>query len=152
MQDSHQPLVSFERLLSPKKESEVMGSTSQLSPISCLLHPPSSLSVEPNIQALFLSHFSFALISAAHLINPASLSLTEFLHSLPRSTHFYKLALHVANSVGGAQFYMSCYQLNVGGNGNGNPSPTIKLPGGYSPTEPGILFTLWTSPKSYVSE
>lgn len=67
-------------------------------------------------------------------------------------THQYILALHVANSVGGAQFYMSCYQLNVGGSGSGNPSPTIRLPGGYSPTEPGILFTLWTSPKSYVSE
>ena len=62
------------------------------------------------------------------------------------------IALHVANSVGGAQFYVSCYQLNVGGNGSGNPSPTIRLPGAYSPTDPGILVTLWTSPKSYVSE
>ncbi|TFY55149.1 hypothetical protein EVG20_g9428 [Dentipellis fragilis] len=40
------------------------------------------------------------------------------------------IALHVASSVGGAQFYMSCFQLNVGGTGTTNP-PTVKIPGAY---------------------
>lgn len=58
------------------------------------------------------------------------------------------IALHVASSVGGAQFYMSCYQLNVGGSGTANP-PTVKLPGAYNPTDPGILIDIYESPKAY---
>ncbi|EJC99207.1 uncharacterized protein FOMMEDRAFT_136574 [Fomitiporia mediterranea MF3/22] len=58
------------------------------------------------------------------------------------------IALHVASSVGGAQFYMSCFQLNVGGSGSANP-PTVKIPGAYSPQDPGILIDIYTSPKAY---
>ncbi|KAG8829722.1 hypothetical protein FRC18_009091 [Serendipita sp. 400] len=58
------------------------------------------------------------------------------------------IALHVASSVGGAQFYMSCFQLNVTGSGTGSPS-TVKLPGAYGASDPGILYTLWMSSKSY---
>lgn len=43
------------------------------------------------------------------------------------------IALHVAGSVGGAQFYMSCYQLQITGGGSANPA-TVKLPGAYSAT------------------
>jgi len=42
------------------------------------------------------------------------------------------IALHVAESVGGAQFYISCGQIEVTGSGNATPSPTIDFPGGYS--------------------
>lgn len=58
------------------------------------------------------------------------------------------IALHVANSVGGAQFYMTCYQLNVGGSGTGNP-PTVKFPGAYKANDPGIHYTLWLSQTTY---
>jgi cellulase len=58
------------------------------------------------------------------------------------------VALHVAGSVGGAQFYVSCYQLSVSGSGSASPS-TVKFPGAYSATDPGILFNLYGSYTSY---
>ncbi|KAG8792981.1 hypothetical protein FRC12_004256 [Ceratobasidium sp. 428] len=58
------------------------------------------------------------------------------------------IALHVAGSVGGAQLYMSCYQINVTGGGSAYPS-TVKFPGAYSATDPGILFNLYGSYTSY---
>ncbi|KAG8779274.1 hypothetical protein FRC12_024477 [Ceratobasidium sp. 428] len=58
------------------------------------------------------------------------------------------IALHVAGSVGGAQLYMSCFQIKVTGGGSAYPS-TIKFPGAYSPNDPGILFNLYGSYSSY---
>ncbi|KAG8697665.1 hypothetical protein FRC09_007721 [Ceratobasidium sp. 395] len=58
------------------------------------------------------------------------------------------IALHVAGSVGGAQLYMSCYQINVTGGGNANPA-TVKFPGAYKSNDPGILFDLYGSYTSY---
>ncbi|KAG8697664.1 hypothetical protein FRC09_007720 [Ceratobasidium sp. 395] len=58
------------------------------------------------------------------------------------------IALHVAGSVGGAQLYMTCYQINVTSGGSAYPS-TVKFPGAYSPNDPGILFNLYGSYTSY---
>ncbi|KAF8653235.1 hypothetical protein AX16_004064 [Volvariella volvacea WC 439] len=58
------------------------------------------------------------------------------------------IALHVAGSPGGAQFYMSCYQLRIAGNGNAAPA-TVRLPGAYSANDPGILFNLYGQYTSY---
>ncbi|KAG8743472.1 hypothetical protein FRC10_011944 [Ceratobasidium sp. 414] len=58
------------------------------------------------------------------------------------------IALHVAGSVGGAQFYMSCYQLQVTGGGSASPA-TVKLPGAYTATDPGILFNLYGTYTTY---
>ncbi|KAI0072595.1 hypothetical protein K474DRAFT_362074 [Panus rudis PR-1116 ss-1] len=49
------------------------------------------------------------------------------------------LALHTAQSLGGAEFYPSCTQVRVGGSGTGTPSSTVSFPGAYKATEPGIL-------------
>ncbi|KAF5381564.1 hypothetical protein D9615_005630 [Tricholomella constricta] len=51
------------------------------------------------------------------------------------------LALHLANSPGGAEFYPACAQLHVGGSGTATPSPTelVSLPGAYSDNDPGIF-------------
>jgi hypothetical protein len=49
----------------------------------------------------------------------------------------WHVALHVASSQGGAQFYMSCIQLNVGGSGSASPA-TVSLPGAYKATDPGV--------------
>ncbi|KAI0084578.1 glycosyl hydrolase family 61-domain-containing protein [Irpex rosettiformis] len=51
------------------------------------------------------------------------------------------IALHLAETVGGAEFYPSCAQVKVGGNGNGTPksSDLVTFPGGYSDTDPGIF-------------
>jgi len=50
------------------------------------------------------------------------------------------IALHLADKKGGAEFYTSCYQLRVtGGTGSGAVTPTVKFPGAYSATDPGIF-------------
>ena len=48
------------------------------------------------------------------------------------------IALHLAEQIGGAEFYPMCTQVTIGGNGNGVPSPTVSFPGAYSDTDPGI--------------
>lgn len=51
------------------------------------------------------------------------------------------IALHLADTKGGAEFYPSCSQLNVQGSGTGVPSASdlVSFPGAYSDTDPGIL-------------
>lgn len=51
------------------------------------------------------------------------------------------IALHLANQKGMAEFYPSCQQINVGGNGNGVPSKDqlLSFPGAYSDDDPGIF-------------
>ncbi|KAG9020148.1 hypothetical protein FS837_008560, partial [Tulasnella sp. UAMH 9824] len=58
------------------------------------------------------------------------------------------IALHVAYGIGGAQHYMSCYQLKITGGGSASPSG-VSFPGAYSLNDPGILFTLYTSFTTY---
>ncbi|TFK66435.1 hypothetical protein BDN72DRAFT_146893 [Pluteus cervinus] len=58
------------------------------------------------------------------------------------------IALHVAGSVGGAQLYMSCFQLKINSAGKASP-PTVRFPGAYSPNDPGILFNLYGSYSTY---
>lgn len=50
------------------------------------------------------------------------------------------IALHLAVTIGGAEFYPSCSQLSVGGDQTGAPksSDLVSLPGAYSDTDPGI--------------
>ena len=59
------------------------------------------------------------------------------------------IALHVGGQPGGAQLYMTCYQLTVEGGGNANPA-TVKFPGAYSATDPGILVNIHSAMNNYV--
>ncbi|TFK34898.1 glycoside hydrolase, partial [Crucibulum laeve] len=52
------------------------------------------------------------------------------------------LGLHVASTLGGAQFYPHCVQITVTGGGSANPSG-VSLPGAYKATDPAILTQLW---------
>jgi len=52
-------------------------------------------------------------------------------------------ALHNAYSSGGAQFYVSCAQINVTGSGTFTPSSTVSFPGAYSASDPGILINIY---------
>lgn len=51
------------------------------------------------------------------------------------------IALHLATSLGGAEFYPACAQITVGGSGTGAPQPSelVSLPGAYSDNDPGIF-------------
>jgi len=51
------------------------------------------------------------------------------------------LALHLGTTVGGAEFYPSCAQIRVGGDQTGQPEANelVRLPGGYSDNDPGIV-------------
>ena len=51
------------------------------------------------------------------------------------------IALHLANSFGGAEFYPACAQIRVGGSETGAPTPDelVSIPGAYSDNDPGIF-------------
>ncbi|KAF6750394.1 glycoside hydrolase family 61 protein [Ephemerocybe angulata] len=51
------------------------------------------------------------------------------------------IALHLGQSMGGAEFYPSCSQLKIGGSGTGTPKDNelVSFPGGYSDDDPGIF-------------
>ncbi|KAK6351338.1 hypothetical protein TWF718_004502 [Orbilia javanica] len=57
------------------------------------------------------------------------------------------LALHGAASYPGAQFYMSCAQINIIGGGTASP-PTVNFPGAYAGTDPGISVNIYYPPLS----
>ena len=50
------------------------------------------------------------------------------------------IALHLATTKGKAEFYPSCQQIKVGGNGTGVPTQDelLSFPGAYSDDDPGI--------------
>ncbi|RYO97449.1 hypothetical protein DL765_011193 [Monosporascus sp. GIB2] len=63
------------------------------------------------------------------------------------------LALHGAQTVGGAQFYIGCMQLKITGPG-GSCSPKISLPGAYNAQDPNIYipnFYFGFDPTTYVA-
>ncbi|CAK7236198.1 hypothetical protein SBRCBS47491_009556 [Sporothrix bragantina] len=62
------------------------------------------------------------------------------------------IALHTAGSSGGAQLYMSCYQLTLaGGKATAMPAgvPMVKFPGAYSAKDPGILINIHAAVAKY---
>ncbi|TGO39729.1 hypothetical protein BHYA_0049g00650 [Botrytis hyacinthi] len=48
------------------------------------------------------------------------------------------LALHSAQTVGGAQWYIGCAQLSITGTSGDSCGPSIELPGDYNATDPSI--------------
>jgi len=51
------------------------------------------------------------------------------------------IAIHNGQTMGGAEFYPSCTQLNIGGSGTGVPSNSelVSFPGAYQDSDPGIF-------------
>ncbi|KAK4249676.1 glycoside hydrolase [Corynascus novoguineensis] len=60
------------------------------------------------------------------------------------------IALHTAGSSGGAQLYMTCYQLTVEGGSGGASPATVNFPGAYKASDPGILVNIHSSLSNYV--
>jgi cellulase len=70
------------------------------------------------------------------------------------------LALHTAGSSGGAQFYMSCYQITVDGGSTSSTGSglavaaapaTVSIPGMYKASDPGILVNIHAALANYVT-
>ncbi|KAK4166997.1 glycosyl hydrolase family 61-domain-containing protein [Cladorrhinum sp. PSN259] len=55
------------------------------------------------------------------------------------------IAIHGAQS-GDTEFYFECAQIEVGGNGNGNPGPMVKIPGLYDSNDPALRFFIYGVP------
>jgi hypothetical protein len=49
------------------------------------------------------------------------------------------IALHLAQTLGGAEFYPSCTQVRIGGSQTGTPNQTVLFPGAYNDNDPGIF-------------
>ncbi|KAF8592296.1 lytic polysaccharide monooxygenase [Ramaria rubella] len=60
------------------------------------------------------------------------------------------IALHVAETYPGAQFYIGCLQVTVAGGGSGSPTK-IALPGAYKPTDPGITINIYNNLQNYTA-
>ena len=58
-------------------------------------------------------------------------------------------ALHEGDRVGGAQFYMECVHVTVGGSGTAALPAGVTFPGAYKATDPGVLFDLYNGFSSY---
>ncbi|KAF9051865.1 glycoside hydrolase family 61 protein, partial [Panaeolus papilionaceus] len=73
--------------------------------------------------------------------------------NLPSGQYFVRMeaiALHAAGTYQGAQFYISCGQINVTGGGSGSPGPLVAIPGVYTGNEPGIMINIYYPiPTSY---
>ncbi|OAA61090.1 Glycoside hydrolase, family 61 [Niveomyces insectorum RCEF 264] len=62
------------------------------------------------------------------------------------------IGLHVAQSAGGAQFYISCGQMTLSGGGSTTPTDLVAFPGAYKATDPGILINInYPVPTSYTN-
>ncbi|KAJ7609384.1 glycoside hydrolase, partial [Mycena polygramma] len=79
---------------------------------------------------------------------PATLTLPPTLAPGNYLLRFEIIALHTAQTPGGAEFYPACAQLRVSGSGTGKPaaSELVKLPGAYQGTDNGILVDVYDLP------
>ncbi|PFH50165.1 lytic polysaccharide monooxygenase [Amanita thiersii Skay4041] len=72
--------------------------------------------------------------------------------SLPAGQYLLRaeiLALHVAQTYPGAQFYIGCAQVSISGGGSANP-PKVALPGAYHGSDPGITVNIYNNLQSYI--
>ncbi|KAG8221709.1 glycosyl hydrolase family 61-domain-containing protein [Butyriboletus roseoflavus] len=84
--------------------------------------------------------------------SPANVTIPSTLQSGQYLIRHEIIALHLATTVGGAEFYPSCTQVNIGGSqvGIATASEEVTFPGGYSDTDPGIYDpTVFNTPIQY---
>ncbi|KAK0645820.1 glycosyl hydrolase family 61-domain-containing protein [Cercophora newfieldiana] len=60
------------------------------------------------------------------------------------------IALHASGSSGGAQLYMTCFQITVSGGGSASPA-TVSFPGAYKASDPGLLVNIHGSLTTYIA-
>ncbi|KAF2463055.1 uncharacterized protein BDR25DRAFT_298586 [Lindgomyces ingoldianus] len=77
-------------------------------------------------------------------VEPHSMNVT-----IPKTTPPGKYLLRIEHlflrtEIKETNFFVSCAQLDIKGNGGGTPSPTVKFPGAYDDFDEGIWAPLWT--------
>jgi hypothetical protein len=77
---------------------------------------------------------------------PASISLPNQVAPGDYLVRHELIALQLAETLGGAEFYPSCTQIRVGGSQTGTPNQTVSFPGAYNDNDPGILYPYAYSP------
>ncbi|KAJ6573452.1 glycosyl hydrolase family 61-domain-containing protein [Mycena vulgaris] len=82
---------------------------------------------------------------------PASVTLPSNLKAGNYLLRHEIIALHTAQSAGGAEFYPSCSQITVTGSGTGAPaaSELVTFPGAYKSTNAGILIDVYNMKSKY---
>ncbi|GLB34229.1 putative glycoside hydrolase family 61 [Lyophyllum shimeji] len=73
--------------------------------------------------------------------------------SLPAGEYLLRaeiIALHVASTYPGAQFYIGCAQVKISSGGSANP-PKVALPGAYHGSDPGITINIYNNPQTYTA-
>ncbi|KAF8165848.1 glycoside hydrolase [Crassisporium funariophilum] len=73
--------------------------------------------------------------------------------SLPAGEYLLRaeiIALHVASSYPGAQFYIGCAQVKIASGGSANP-PKVSIPGTYKSSDPGITVNIYNNLQSYTA-
>ncbi|KAJ7076350.1 glycoside hydrolase [Mycena belliarum] len=76
------------------------------------------------------------------VVLPASLPAGEYL------VRAEIIALHVASTYPGAQFYIGCAQVKITSGGSASP-PKVALPGAYHGSDPGITVNIYNNLQSY---
>ncbi|KIJ54077.1 lytic polysaccharide monooxygenase [Sphaerobolus stellatus SS14] len=85
------------------------------------------------------------------LVAQGSTWTTTIPAALPSGNYMIRhelLAIHTSNQ---PQFYPECAQLIITGGGSGSPGPTVKFPGGYSPTDPSIDINIYSNQMATVT-
>ncbi|KAK4099403.1 carbohydrate-binding module family 1 protein [Parathielavia hyrcaniae] len=59
------------------------------------------------------------------------------------------IGIHNPWPAGIPQFYLSCAQVTVVNGGNGNPGPTVSIPGAFKETDPGYTANIYSNFNSY---
>jgi Auxiliary Activity family 9 (formerly GH61) len=87
-----------------------------------------------------LQSYAYQHAKTRHTVNgsPASITLPTQVAPGDYLVRHELIALQLAVSVGGAEFYPSCTQIRVGGSQTGTPNQTVSFPGAYNDNDPGI--------------
>lgn len=110
---------------------------SQLTWLSTSPFPPSKVATSTNLRA-GASNYDIKI--------PSCIAPGKY---LMRNEH---IGLHTAQSAGGAQFYLSCAQLDITGGGSKAPTNLVAFPGAYKSSDPGILINInYPIPTSYTN-
>ncbi|KAJ8082891.1 hypothetical protein PM082_008748 [Marasmius tenuissimus] len=98
----------------------------------------------------FKVHEEPAITDGGNSINWPSYNAAGVTFTLPKNlpngqylVRMEHIALHSASAYQGAQFYISCGQVEVTGGGSGTPGPLVAIPGVYNGREPGIMINIY---------